>query len=240
MLTWEPFTYHGAMFPLSEVRAGRYDAHIAESAQAAAAWGHPILLRFAHEMNGDWYPWGAGVGGNEPRHYKRAWRHVVRIFRAQGADQVRWVWAPQVNRDGKYPFRRFYPGDRWVDWVGLDGYNSGSYAGWRSFDAVFGTSYGSVTGFSRRPMLVTETGTSEEAGAKPLWVLDALRLQIPRYPRIRAVVWFNDHFRGGDFRIASSRESLQAFRDGIGTAAYSATSREDLVATPARFPQRRP
>ena len=181
-------------------------------ATQAASWGHPILLRFAHEMNGTWYPWGRGQDGNTPGIYKAAWRHLVRIFRSAGADNVRWVWTPNVDGGGAYPFRQYYPGNKWVSWVGLDGFNWARRGEWQSFTDLFGSSYDTLTRLSTRPVMIAETGSSQSGGDKPAWVSSALAREIPRFSRIRAVVWFSDVVSGVDFRINSSRASLAAFR----------------------------
>jgi hypothetical protein len=232
MITWEPFNYEGGRFPLRAIAAGRFDEYVEESARAAVRWGRPVLVRFAHEMNGDWYPWGDGVDGNTPALYRDAWRHVVDVFRRQGASNVAWVWAPQINKDGELPFADFYPGDRWVDWLGLDGYNAGTHGNWDSFTEIFGPSYDELVEISPRPVLITETGASESGGDKPAWVASALEREIPNFPRLRGVVWFNDRFNELDFRIDSSPTSRRAFSEGIVAPVYDETSRRDLLAAP--------
>ena len=109
LVTWEPWTLDGRGFSLRGIADGRFDGYVRRAARSAAAWGHPILLRFAHEMNGTWYPWGRGKRETLPGIYKAAWRHLVGIFRSAGADNVRWVWAPNVDGGGQYPFRQLLP-----------------------------------------------------------------------------------------------------------------------------------
>ena len=138
-------------------------------------------------MNGTWYPWGRGQNGNTPGIYKAAWRHLVRIFRSAGADNVRWVWTPNVDGGGAYPFRQYYPGNNWVSWVGLDGFNWARRGEWQSFTDLFGSSYDTLTRLSTRPVMIAETGSSQSGGDKPAWVSSALGREIPRFSRIRAV-----------------------------------------------------
>jgi hypothetical protein len=107
-------------FQLRDLRAGRYDGHIRGFARAARDWGHPFFLRFDWEMNGGWFSWGADANGNEPGEFVAAWRHVHRIFDRVGADNATWVWCPYARDE---PLRPFYPGDGYVDWTCLDGYN---------------------------------------------------------------------------------------------------------------------
>jgi hypothetical protein len=236
LITWEPWTLDGRGFPLRAIVRGRYDSYVRRAAKSALAWGHPILLRFAHEMNGTWYPWGGAADGNTPRLYKAAWRHLVGIFRATGAKNVKWMWAPNVEGGDQYPFTRYYPGDSQVDWVGLDGFNWAKSGEWQSFTDIFGDSYDTLSRISSRPVIIPETGSSQSGGDKAAWVASALRREIPRFPRIRAVVWFSDKVSGVDFRVDSSAAALRAYRSGIASHRYALT-RADLLATPANLGQ---
>ena len=154
MVSWEPWSTAGRGFPLKAIAAGRYDGYVRRAAKSAAAWGKPILLRFAHEMNGTWYPWGRGMPGNTPGIYKAAWRHLVGIFRTAGADNVQWVWTPNVDGGGQYPFRSYFPGNRWVDWVGLDGFNWARRGEWESFTDLFASSYDTLGRITSRPVMI--------------------------------------------------------------------------------------
>ena len=237
LITWEPWTDAGRGFRLREIAHGRYDGYVRRAAKSAAAWGRPILLRFAHEMNGTWFPWGRARDGNTARLYKASWRHLVGIFHAAGADNVKWVWTPNVDGGGQYPFARFYPGNKWVDWVGLDGFNWARRGEWQSFTDIFGSSYETLSRITSRPMIVAETGSSQSGGDKAAWVSSALDEEIPRFSRIRAVVWFSDRVGDVDFRIDSSSSALQAFRSGISSPRYGLT-RSALLSTPSS-PDRR-
>lgn len=241
MIAWEPFSYSGKSFPLRQIQRGRFDRYIRESARAARDWGHPILVRFAHEMNGDWYPWARGVEGNNSYRFRAVWRRVVRLFREQGATNVQWVWTPNVNTGGEFPFRDLYPGDRWVDWVGFDGFNWAQGGEWNSFTHIVGNTYEEIARISRRPMIVGETGSSESGGNKANWVTSALSREIPKLPRIRAVVWFDSRFEGAgesggglDPRVNSSPDALQAFRQAVSSPFY-AVDRAEFLATPADY-----
>ncbi|HEX3561703.1 MAG TPA: glycosyl hydrolase [Solirubrobacterales bacterium] len=230
LLTWEPWSWNdpAQRFPLKAIAKGRYDDYIRSAAGAAAAWGEPILLRFGQEMNGAWYPWGKG---HPARAYKQAWRHIVSVFRALGANNVRWVWSPYVSNGGHLLFERYFPGDRWVDWVGLDGFNWGSSRAWQSFGKIFGNSYRTLCRMTDRPMMIPETGSTEEGGDKAAWVLNALGRALPRFPRIRALVWFNDRFHSVESKIDSSEAALDALRTAVTSPRYQA-NRELLLSTP--------
>lgn len=226
MVTWEPMSYHGRHYSLRRIARGRYDGYVRRAARVAARWGKPMFVRFAHEMNGDWYPWGAGVDGNTPRRFKRAWRRVVRIFRSEGATNVSWLWTPNINQFGGLPFKRFYPGDGWVDWVGLDGFNWGYGGRSYSLKQLFGRSSRVLARISNRPMMIAETGTYNRGKAH--WISQALRRQLPGLRRIKALVWFNQPANGVDLRFNSSHSAVRAFRAGARASWYE-VGRDELL-----------
>jgi hypothetical protein len=229
LVTWEPWSWieSSQRFPLRAIADGRYDAYIRSSAAAAAAWGHPILLRFGQEMNGGWYPWGKEHSASA---YKLAWRHIVNVFRMLGANNVRWVWSPYVSNGGHLLFERYFPGDRWVDWVGLDGFNWGGSRAWQSFSTIFANSYRMLSRMTSRPIMIPETGSTEEGGDKAAWISMALKQELPRFPRIRALVWFSGRFHSVEAKVDSSESALAALRGAIGSPLFQ-TNRYSLLST---------
>jgi membrane-bound metal-dependent hydrolase YbcI (DUF457 family) len=234
MLTWEPWDEDEHGTSLWSIAGGGEDGYISEAAREAAAWGGPIFLRFAHEMNGNWYPWGWGNDGNTPAAFKSAWRHLVDVFRGAGATNVRWVWCPYVSNVRLKQFRRFYPGDQYVDWTCLDGFNWGSYRGWQSFEEIFSLSYDSLVDLSRRPIMIGETGVNQIGGNKPRWLGQTLRRVLPKYTHVRAMVWFSAADDRADFRVDSSPRSLAAFRGALGQPLFAGDAAR-LLATPTRL-----
>jgi len=239
-------------FQLSTISNGSHDAFITRWAGSAAAWGHPLFLRFDPEMNGWWRPWNEQVNGNHEGEFVLAWRHVVDIFRAQGASNVTWVWCPNVVGPRSTPMSELYPGHEYVDWVCMDGYNWGTDRnnGWQTFSEVFaGSSYNG--GFNTyqllqdtapgKPIMIGETASSENGGSKPAWIADMLSHQLPTsFPLVRALVWFD--WNEGDpllhWQIASSPEARKAFRDGIASSYYADNAFASLDGGPiaARWP----
>jgi len=227
MVTWEPWDHRGGVaqpdFALRAILAGKHDAYVRQWARDAARWGRPMYLRFAHEMNGNWYPWSPGVNGNTRAEYAQAWRYVARIFKQERAANVRWVWSPNVACGGCSPFADLYPGDAVVDWVGLDGYNWGasqSWSRWQEFEPLFRASYDALAALTTRPMMVAETGASELGGDKATWIRQALLSDIPaRFPRVQAVVWFHEN-KETDWRINSSPAALAAYAAAAASPLY--------------------
>lgn len=228
VVSWEPWLAREGLdqsaFGLRVVAGGAYDAYLAAAARTAADYGNPILVRMASEMNGNWFPWGQRRYGNTPASSKRAWRHVVSIFRREGATNVRFVWTPNITKV-RGIYRSLYPGDAWVDMVGLDGYNRGGDRGWNHIGQVFGFSYRQLAAVTKRPMLIAETASGEVGGSKAQWVRRGLLTTVPRrFPRVRAVMWFNRD-KEVDWRINSSPTALSAFRTVARSSRYGVARR---------------
>ena len=229
LITWEPWG-GSTSFPLTAIARGDFDAYIDTWAVGLAEYGAPVYLRFAHEMNGDWYPWSVGVNGNSVGDYVAAWRHVHDRFAAAGASNVSWIWAPIAGPSAGVVAT--YPGDAYVDWVGLDGFNYGTTkpdSSWTSFASIFASSYGAVQTLTDKSIMIAETGSTEEGGDKVAWVKDAFATQLPyQFPDVRAVIWFNRD-KETDWRVDSSVASLAAFREVLANPYLQGT----LLQSPA-------
>jgi hypothetical protein len=212
-------------FALREISSGRYDDYIRSWAVGAKAWGHPLFVRFNHEMNGWWlFPWAEQVNGNQPGDYVAAWRHVHDIFTEVDASNVTWVWSPNIVGPQTTPLANLYPGDAYVDWVAMDGYNATNDSRWRSFAEVYGPTYAELRALAPdKPIMLAEWASKEEGGDKAAWIEDALLVQLPQhFPHIKAVVWFNwNDSPAKSYTIDSSPEALAAFRRGIGSDYYA-------------------
>jgi hypothetical protein len=221
LITWDP-QVRGVGVPLTAIARGRYDRYIRRSARAARRWRKIVYVRFAHEMNTGSSPYGPGHAGDGARAFRAAWRHIVRIFRAVHATNVRWVFSPNVACLGKCPFDRFYPGNGWVDWTAVDGYNYGSVIGspWRSFSQIFRSSYQALTGLAPKPVMIAETASTELGGNKAAWILGMAAALRTDFGKVRAMVWF-DREKETDWRVDSSPASLAAFRAILTTGLFS-------------------
>jgi beta-mannanase len=168
-------------------------------------------------MNGNWYPWaGANNGGANggPAKYVAAWKHVHDLFVQAGATNVIWVWCPLVTdvpAESWNHWTAYYPGDDYVDWVGLDAYNWGSSSSccvWQSFDDLVDAPYQDYA--SKKPIMLPETASAEVGGDKAAWI-DAMHQSLmTKYTAIHAVVWF-DINKETDWRINSSPAALAAY-----------------------------
>jgi hypothetical protein len=231
-------------FQLSDVIAGTYDSYIREFAQAARKWGHPFFLRFNWEMNGTWFPWSEGVNGNQSGEFVAAWRHVHDIFTAVGATNVTWVWCPNVDFEGTlHDLGSLYPGDEYVDWTGLDGYNWGLNPAkpdrWRSFNELYESTYHRIVDAVApdKPMLIGEMGSTEDGGSKAQWIEEALTDIPTDYSQIHGLLWFDTYDDGMDWPIETSASSANAFADAIQSPAYIAESSVENAQGPIEPPE---
>jgi hypothetical protein len=232
MLTVEPVVTgkREVEVPMAAIAAGRYDTEIETDARTAAHFPGQILLRFAQEMNGPWFPQRSA----DPEAFVAAWIRYVRIFREFGADNVAYVWTPSVEIGVARPFEPFFPGARYVDYVGLDGYNWGRSHS-RSFSEVFAAGYSRLTELSDKPVVIGETASAPGPG-KPTWIRDGFLRELPQsFPAIKAVVWFsNDLSSDGqrDWRIETSPAATAAWREVVNSALYGGS--EPVSQLPAR------
>jgi hypothetical protein len=192
---------------LADIAAGKYDGYLSEYAAAVHAYQHPVILSFGHEMNGSWYSWGHTHAS--PAAFVAAWRHIVKLFRDLGAQNVTWLWTVNIidRRHNKIPPPGpWWPGSSYVNWVGIDGYYfKSSYA----FAPLFGPTIATVRALTHDPILIAETGAAPSAG-QPAKIND-LFAGIRDY-RLLGFVWFNNPHRHRDWRIKSPAAAAAFFR----------------------------
>lgn len=220
-------------YALPRILEGDFDRYLRTYARDIRKTGLPLAIRLNHEMNGDWYPWSEKVNGNREGDYVKMWRHVHDIFEQEGAnDLVVWVWAPNridklltSMRTPEY-LASLYPGDEYVDWVGMSGYLRPPYSAGTefTFEETFGRTLVQLRQVSDRPILLAEIGASEAGNNKPHWISSLFKnLAAPENDDIVGFSWFNHTVTstvGGervtnDWRIDSRSDSLEAFRRGL-------------------------
>ncbi len=227
-------------YSLPTIIGGGFDAYLHKYAKDIVATGLPLVIRLDHEMYGTWYPWSELNGSNKPINgnnvgdYVTMWRHVHDIFQQEGAnDLVIWLWAPNIVNNmqpASHATQQFlggyYPGDGYVDWVGLSGYLRPP---WRTgndftFGYTFDRSLDQLRTLTTKPILLAEVGASETDGHKPTWVKSFFDgFADPKNADIIGFSWFSlaiTSYVGGerstnDWRIDSRADSLAAFATGI-------------------------
>jgi beta-mannanase len=247
ILTWESRPIAAANnvvdepdYTLSRIIDGGFDDYLRTYAKSVVATGLPLGIRLDHEMNGTWYPWseddghGNSINGNSPGQYVQMWRHVHDIFQQEGANQyVFWIWSP--NRINKLTsshrteayLASLYPGDAYVDWVGMSGYLRPAYSADDdfTFDYTFGSTLTQLRAIAPgKRILLAEIGASETGGHKVAWIqsmFDAFAR--PENADIVGLLWFDEavstYTEGvlgtNDWRVDSRPETLAAFKAGL-------------------------
>ncbi|MFC5970158.1 glycoside hydrolase family 26 protein [Halomarina salina] len=233
---WQPYVDGREGTPETipqDIAAGDHDRLLDRWADVLERWLRPhdgperrLYLNFAPEMNGDWVPWDDSAGGTTAADYAAMYRHVHDVVMARDLTErhVQWVWA--VNHTGRTssPLSAFYPGDDYVDWCGVHGYNWSNWGGWKSPERVYGRTLDELAGVSDKPVLVSEYGCSSEveSGHDPAkkgeWIRDVFA-----YFRERGVgmaLWFN-HEKETDWAVfGGSRGTERVTIDGTTYDAY--------------------
>jgi hypothetical protein len=225
MITWEPWDSALADpedepgYSLATIIGGDWDSLLTTWAKGIAKWGKPLMLRFGQEMNGDWYPWSEGVNGNTAGQYVAAWRHVHDIFVANHATNVKWVWSPNVDFPGSISLAELYPGDDYVNYVGVDGYNWGTsqpWSAWQSPSQIFDATLAEVHTFTEKPIILAEVASAEKGGSKAAWIAQFFSW-LRTKPSVQGFVWF-DYQKEADWLVNSSPAAKTAFIAGLPSA----------------------
>jgi len=219
---WQPDA--GAIQPdytLARIAAGSFDAQLDAWARNIAEWGQPVVLRFAHEMNSDRYPWSVGVNGNSAADYLAAWRHVRDRFSAAQANNVKFMWCPNAPYEGAASIAESFPGSDSVDLLGLDGYNWGDGDGhtWKAPKEVFGQGIEQLRALDAvHPIVIAETASVEGpvSGAdKAAWIKELVDFLVHQ-ERVSGFVWFQMN-KERDWRFNSSQQSQAAFKQALAS-----------------------
>ena len=105
---------------INGIANGTYDDYLRSYADSVRNFRHAVIIGFGHEMNASWYPWG--YKHVPAATFVGAWRHIVTLFRQEGAENVTWLWTLQADQPGTGPIASWWPGASYVTWVGIDGY----------------------------------------------------------------------------------------------------------------------
>lgn len=208
------------MATMPQIASGAWDAYFVEAALAVKEFGGPIFISINHEMNGTWYPYSEGYPGSGHRaaDFVNAWRRIVAIFRQQGASNAAFVWAPNVPDVGPVPFTSYYPGDDVVDWIGPSFYSGNRI---EAMDTLYRT-YA-----AKKPFFITEWATAPEKSqyyvgypGDSVWVAQVFAALQKRYPRVKAISWFNWDKDDGNHRLERVPDQARAYAADIAHPRY--------------------
>jgi hypothetical protein len=198
---------------IAAIANGTYDDYLRTYADSVRGFDHNVVIGFGHEMNAPWYPWG--YRHVTPATFVAAWRHIVTLFRDEGADNVTWVWTVQADEPGTRPIAPWWPGAQYVTWVGIDGYY---YRPTDTFGSVFGQTIDQVKAFTSKPVLLSETAVGPRAG-QIVKILNLFQGMVAY--KTLGLVWFDVAQHGGidrqDWRIEDSPQAEISFRLGVAS-----------------------
>jgi mannan endo-1,4-beta-mannosidase len=196
---------------IAGIAAGSYDSYLRSYADSVRSFGHGVVIGFGHEMNAPWYSWG--YGHVPAATFVAAWRHIVTLFRGQGADNVTWLWTINADQKNTGPIGSWWPGAKYVGWVGIDGFY---YRSSDTFGSVFGRTIRQVHALTTRPVLLSETAVGPDAGQ--FAGIGNLFTGMRKYKAL-GLVWFDIKQHHGvlhqDWRVEDSQVAEVAFRLGI-------------------------
>ena len=202
---------------------GDADDYIRDYAKGVKSYGEELWLRPLHEANGDWYDWGVGKkdAGNTDANVAEAFRHIVNIFREENVTNVKWVWTTNSSNQGSgTTFTGNYPGDDYVDYISIDGYNWGKsqdWSNWQSFTQVFRASYKALENINK-PLFIAEISSSELGGDKAAWITDMFEQFKGEFSRVFAVMWFSQSKDyEGDWALNTSDAAVEAWKAGVAS-----------------------
>jgi len=192
-ISWEP--WHANLkkgINFDKLLTGKHDAYIRGFASKLRAINKPIFIRFGHEMNGNWYPWSASSIG--AKKYIAVYRYTRDIFDEVDADNIKWIFSinsEDVPKENNY--MNCYPGDEYVDFIGLDGYNWGNtkpWSRWMSFKEIFEKRYQEIAAHFKKPIIISEFSATSSGGNKSAWIREAMS-NIKKMEKIKAFILFN-------------------------------------------------
>ncbi len=236
-ITWEAWNSDTkeSIAPLDDILNGKWDNYIEKWAKDIKKFGKPVFIRWGHEFNGDWYPWSVPANNFDSQKYVNTFRYLHKKFDDMGATNVLWIWCPMDQsfpKDKRNNFVKAYPGDEYVDWIAIDGYNFGIAPGWsdrwKSFTEVYAEVYSTiVANFPGKPIMIGEFATGDNGGDKAKWILDAFQQIKDKFKAIKLAIWFNID-KEVDWRIDGYPEIADAFRKAVASD-YFLTSRDGLL-----------
>ena len=228
LIIWQPVdsAHQGAdTFRFDRIAAGQHDAYLHRFASVLRAYGGPVILRFAHEFEGYWFPWRIGLAGNTRDTFIAAWRHIWDIFRGPQpeAPNARFLWSPH-GCDCADKLTPLWPGDQYVDYIGMSVYNWAALhrnTPWRSMARLVRARMAGIVRLPRKPIIVSETGSTHYGGNKADWLREGYNALYYRWPRVVGVLYMNvdmgtqgvnGHREDWRLRLPSNGSALRAYR----------------------------
>lgn len=179
-----------------DVLDGKYDEFLKNYVEAVVNSQKPVLFRIGNEMNGDWCVYSAHHTSKDTEIYKAFYKYIYKLFEEAGADNIIWVWNPNGKSFPDFKWNDelcYYPGDEFVDVIGMTSYNTGTYypgETWTEFDEMYDPIYEKYIDLYEKPLMITEFASSSVGGDKVAWVQKMFN-HITNYERIKVAIWWD-------------------------------------------------
>jgi hypothetical protein len=212
---------------LASIAAGSQDTKLIAEAKALHTWNHAFIFRLFPEMNGPWESYAPGTNGNTVAQFIAAWRHVVTLFRQNGASKVMFVWNPDKEIRGQAEtLQALWPGSTYVNWVGVDVFDREDKAHGTFPNPVtaISTTVSDIRKFSSQPLMIAESGTVTSP-VKASWIQQLFTGTASL--GVKAVVYFNE--------MGSVANGSATWRLDSSTAALAAT-KQTLASSGVAWP----
>ncbi|MEG2199794.1 MAG: glycosyl hydrolase, partial [Anaerovorax sp.] len=209
-----------------DILKGEFDEYIDQLGATIKDYKMPVLMRFCNEMNGDWCVYSAYHTGKDTEIYKAFYTYIYTIFQEVGVDNVIWIWNPNARSFPDFKWNHelcYFPGNAYVDVVGMTAYNTGTYYEgelWESFSQLYDETYESYARKYKLPLMITEFASSSVGGDKAKWITQMFQ-HMKTYDHLKVALWWSNCDLDGEGNIArpyfidESDEILDAFREGL-------------------------
>jgi Glycosyl hydrolase family 26 len=235
MVSWEPRQLGNTSAKMTaQIASGQHDAYIRQQAQRIVSYGKRINIRFGHEMNIDQFPWGSRAKNTmKQNNFKVMWKKVWNIFQQEGANVFAdWTWCPNMrvpNSPNASPMAHWYPGDAYVDYLGVDCYNwaASRNMAWYSPAQLYPQALQEVAACDltgTKGIIIGETGCHSVGGDKSQWFRDMRYYfgSAPEAERVKGIVYFHYNMDGAQWRVDYPATALQSYKEMLSDPSYQA------------------
>ena len=200
----------------SSIVKGTWDTWLTTFAQAAKAYNKPVIIRYAHEMNGSWFPWSryypSGSNGaeyydvnNGPQNYVKAWKHVYNLIKPI-APKAKFYWGVNDGNASGSTYAEYFPGDGFVDYVGFDSYKKPGNS--NSLDDLYSTPIQRLKSLSSKPIIIGETAIDPNIAERSDLLTNGYNAVFNKYPEVQAIIYYNI----GGYRLDNGVNIIPAYK----------------------------